>query len=149
MMKKHLLAIGLNFSAVLVLAALIIAPLYFAKNLTQVAGVKSESPYLLVSQIEKFPGMKLAQTQNIYTVSFIKQSQSQAYLSILIINNPTNEPKIYTVQNQQTENKFFFGDDLNNLQLKINIPPQTSVPVSLISQSSQDAQTASFQIKSE
>jgi len=146
-MKKHILAITFNFSAILLLAALIIAPIYFAKNFTQVAGVKSESPYLLVSQTEKFPGMTFSQSASTYTIAFTKQASSQAYLSIFIINNPTNEPKSYTIQNQSSENKFFFGEDLNSLQNKINVPAQVSVPISVLSHSTSDKQTATFQIQ--
>ena len=48
----------LNFSAVLLLSALIVGPLLIAKNMAKVAGVKSESKFLVVSQIQKFPNLK-------------------------------------------------------------------------------------------
>lgn len=148
-MKHHLLTITLNFSAAALLLVLIATPIYFAKNFTQVAGVKSESQYLLVSQTEKFPGMTFSQLQNTYTIYFTKQAPSQAYLSIIILNNPTNNTKTYTINNQSTENKLFFGEDLNNQQTKINIPAQASTPISLLSQSPTDAQSVTFQIQAD
>lgn len=146
-MKHHFLTIALNFSAVLLLFVLIISPIYFAKNFAQVAGVKSESAYLLVSQTEKFPDMTFSQSQNTYTITFKKQAPSQAYLSIIIINNPTGETKTYTIKNQSNENKLFFGENLNNQQIKINMPAQSSAPISLFSQSTTDTQSATFQIQ--
>jgi hypothetical protein len=146
-MKHRLLTIALNFSAAALLLILITTPIYFAKNITQVAGVKSESQYLLVSQTEKFPGMTFGQLGNTYTITFTKQSPSQAFLSILIINNPTNETKTYSIKNQAAERKLFFGENLNNQQIKINVPPQSSTPISLLSQSDVDTQSVTFQIQ--
>lgn len=146
-MKNHLLSIGLNFSAVMLLISLFASPIYFAKNFTQVAGIKSESPYLLVSQVGKFPGMTFTEADNSYSISFTKQAPSQAYLSILIINNPTNKAKTYSITNQSTENKLSFGGDLKDQQTKISVPPQSSVPISLLSQSTANSQSATFQIE--
>ncbi|MEK7581432.1 MAG: hypothetical protein AAB512_04055 [Patescibacteria group bacterium] len=146
-MKHHLATIVYNLLAVFFLVSLIAAPIYFAKNFAQVAGVKSESPYLLVSQTEKFPSMTFSQSQNTYTITLTKQVPSQAYLSIIIVNNPTSETKTYTIKNQSTENKLFFGENLNNQLIKINIPSQSSTPISLLSQSATDAQSVTFQIQ--
>ncbi len=145
-MKHHFLTIGLNFSAVVLLLALIMAPIYFAKNFAQVAGVKSQSNYLLVSQIDKFPGMTFSQSGQNYTINFTKQATSQAYLAILIINNPTNVAKTYTIKSNNSKNTLFFGEDLKNQQTKINIPAQSSAPISLLSQSPQDTKSTTFQI---
>lgn len=144
---KHLAIIISNSLAVLLLLALVATPIYFARNFAQVAGVKTESSYLLISQIEKFPGMALKQESNNYSISFTKQAQSQAYLSIFIINNPTNGTKTYTILNSSTENTAFFGESLNNREITISVPPQSSVPISLISSSQTAAQAASFQIQ--
>ncbi len=146
-MKHHVLTIALNFSAAALLLALIATPIYFAKNFVQVAGVKSESQYLLVSQIDKFPGMTFSQSQNTYTITFTKQAPSQAYLAPIIINNPTNDTKTYTINNQSTQNKLFFGENLNDQQITINVPSQSSTPVSLLSQSKADTQLITFQIQ--
>ena len=136
-MKHHpLLKICLNFSAVILLLALIITPFYFAKNFSQVAGVKSQSPYLVVSQVEKFPGMTLTQDAASFQISFTKQGASQAYLGVLIVNNPTNETKKYSLQESSTNNNVFFGEDLQNQLTQISMPPQTSVPVSILSSDS-------------
>ena len=146
-MKHNILTVTLNFSATALLLVLIATPIYFAKNFTQVAGVKSESQYLLVSQTEKFPGMTFSQSANNYTITFTKQAKSQAYLSVVIINNPTSQTKTYTIKNQSLENKLFFGENLISQQIKINIPSQSSAPISLLSQSPQDAQSVTFQIQ--
>lgn len=146
---KHLTTIIVNSLALLVLMSLVAAPIYVARNFAQVAGVKTESSYLLISQIEKFPGMALKQESNNYSISFTKQAQSQAYLSIFIINNSTNGTKTYTILNSSTENTAFFGESLNNREITISVPPQSSVPISLLSQSPLDAQSASFQIQAE
>lgn len=148
-MNKYLLRIVTNTLAVFVLLTLIAAPIYFAKNFAQVAGVKSQSNYLLVSQIDKFPGMTFSQLGQNYTINFTKQATSQAYLALFIINNPTNGAKTYTIKSNNSKNTLFFGEDLKNQQSKINIPTQSSAPISLLSQSPQDTQSATFQILSD
>lgn len=147
--KHHLTTIIYNFLAVVLLVSLIAAPIYFAKNFAQVAGVKSQSNYLLVSQIDKFPGMTFSQSGQNYTINFTKQATSQAYLQVFIINNPTNGAKTYTIKSNNSKNTLFFGEDLKNQQTKINIPAQSSAPISLLSQSPQDTQSATFQILSD
>ncbi len=148
-MKKYLVKIVTNTLAVFLLLVLIAAPIYFAKNFAQVAGIKSQSNYLLVSQIDKFPGMTLSQSGQNYTINFTKQATSQAYLAIFIINNPTNNAKTYTIVTNNAKNTLFFGEDLNNLQNKINIPAQSSAPISLLSQSPQNSQSVTFQIQAD
>lgn len=148
-MNKYLLRIITNTLAVFVLLALIAAPIYFAKNFAQVAGVKSQSNYLLVSQIDKFPGMTFSQSGQNYTINFTKQAISQAYLALFIINNPTNSAKTYTIKSNTGKNVLFFGEDLKNQQSKINIPAQSSAPISLLSNSNINTQSATFQILSD
>src|SRR3989344_7089853 len=140
MKHQPLLTITLNFFAVILLVSLIAAPIYFAKNFAQVAGVKSEASYIASSQVDKFPQMKLEQEGDSYKISFTKQAASQAYLSVLIITNPTKESRQYTIIQPSGANKAFFGEDVNNLQREVKIPPQTSVPISLISTSNQNDQ---------
>lgn len=144
-MRHHLALLVANSLAVFVLLALFASPLYFARNFAKIAGVKSESAYLLISQVEKFPGMGFGQLDNNYSLTFTKNSPSQAYLSILIINNPTGENKTYTIKSASTANKLFFGEDLGSLNTKISVPSQTSVPISLFSPATAD-QFLQFQI---
>jgi len=143
--KRHFSVAISNSLAVLLLLALVVTPFYFAKNFTQVAGVKSESAYLLVSQAGKFPGMTFTEADNSYSISFSKQAPSQAYLRVLILNNPSKESKTYTINNASVDNTLFFGEDLKNPVTKISMPAQTSVPISLISRGVSD-QTLDFQI---
>jgi len=138
---------AVNFLAVVALFSLIAAPIYFAQNFAHVAGVKTQSQYLLVSQVEKFPGMTFSQGQDSYTLSFTKLAQSQAYLSVIILNNPTNESKTYTIKNQSPQSHFFFGDNLNSQKTKVSVPSQSTVSISLMSQSDNNSQSASFQIQ--
>jgi hypothetical protein len=148
-MKHNLLKVTLNFSAVVLLLALIITPIYFATNFAQVSGVKSQSNYLLVSQIDKFPGMTFSQSGQNYTINFTKQATSQAYLALFIINNPTNGAKTYKIMSNNSKNTLFFGEDLKNQLNKINIPAQSSAPISLLSESPSDVQTVTFQMSSD
>lgn len=127
--------ITLNFLAIILLIGLIATPIYFAKNLTKVSGIKSESKYLVISQVEKFPGMVFAQSDNQYIINFTKLGPSQAYLGVLVVNNPTDHTQTYSLD---PSNTVFFGQDLDNRLTQISIPPKTSVPISLFSDESQD-----------
>jgi len=145
-MKSNFLAITLNFFAVSLLVSLLGAPLYFASQFTKVAGVKTEASYIASSQVDKFPQMKLEQEGDNYKIYFTKQARSQAYLSMLIITNPTREARSYTIIQSSAANSAFFGEDVNNLQAGVKIPPSTSVPISLVSTSDGESQTIEFTI---
>ena len=134
MANHHFLKISLNFAAVILLLTLVVTPFYFARQFSQVSGVKSETQYLVVSQVEKFPGMYLSQTGNRYEISFERQNPSQAYMAVLIVNNPTNKAKTYSLQASSGATTAFFGEDLDSLLTQINVPAGVSVPISLISQ---------------
>lgn len=134
-MKSKILAIIANTFAVFLLTALIIAPIYFANNFSQVAGVKTESKYLLISQTDKFPQMKFSQEDKRYQLTFQKQGNSQAFLSVFILNNPTAIAQSYTINVNSGQGNIFFGDDINNQQTTVTVPPSASVPISMISTS--------------
>lgn len=148
MFKNHLQNGLPNFSAILLLGALIASPIYFAKNITKVAGVKSQSPYLLISQVEKFPQMTMSQTGNEYTLSFTKQAPKQAYQSVFILNNPTSETKTYQISNRSQSNSAFFGEDINKIQTKVTVPAQASTSISLLSSSKESTENALFSLES-
>ena len=137
--------------AIILLLVLIGTPLYFAKNFAKVAGVKSAAKFLVVSQIEKFPNLILSQSGDKYEISFTKYALQQAYLSVLIINNPTQTSQKYSLEVASGEAKLFFGEDLKNLSTQISVPSTTSVPVSLLSpkEASTSSQTVEFRIKVE
>lgn len=146
-MNSQLIKITLNFSAVVFLIGLIATPFFFAKNFTQVAGVKSQSKYLVASQVEKFPGMRLIQEADRFQISFEKLGPAQAYLGVLVINNPTNETKTYSLEVTQGSTKVFFGEDLDNSLTKISVPAFASVPISLFSaELPPENQTVEFRI---
>lgn len=147
-MKHHFLKITLNFLAVVLLISLIATPLYFARNFAKVAGVKSQSKYLLVSQIEKFPNMALAQKADRYLIAFEKLGPSQAFLGILIVNNPTNSTHTYKVEVTDGQAELFFGEDIGQREDQISLPSTASVPVSLYSGEEDTAasQTVEFRI---
>jgi|SRR3989344_5321905 len=132
-MKHHFAKITLNFLAVVLLIGLIATPFYFARNFARVAGVKSQSQFLVVSQVEKFPEMILSQEADRYQITFTKLGPSQAYLGVLIINNPTNQTQTYDLKVTSGSAQVFFGEDLNNQLTQISTPSQASVPVSLFS----------------
>ena len=133
MNENKLLKITLNFLAVVLLIGLIATPFFFAKNFARVAGVKSQSQFLVVSQVEKFPEMILSQEADRYQITFTKLGPSQAYLGVLIINNPTNQTQTYDLKVTSGSAQVFFGEDLNNQLTQISTPSQASVPVSLFS----------------
>lgn len=138
----------LNSLAVVLLIGLIITPFYFAQNFVRVAGVKSESKYLIISQVEKFGGMTFLQNASQYQIAFSKLGASQAFLGVLILNNPGAAVQTYSIEVLAGEANVFFGEDLNNQLLTIAIPPQTSVPISIYSgiASGLDSQTVEFTI---
>ena len=139
--------IFVNISAVLVLTALIAGPLLIAKNMAKVAGVKSESKFLVVSQIEKFPNLALTQRDNAYSISYTKQGPAQAYIGVLIVNNPTETTQTYTIERISGEAQPFFGEDLGSQLTKISVPSQASVPISILSDTVSQTQTVEFRIQ--
>lgn len=132
-MKKLIPIIFLNFATFATLMALFGAPVYFAHNFAQVAGVKSESAYLLVSQIAKFPNLKYEQVGEDHKISIVKQAESQVFLSVFIINNPTGTNKTYSINTAKGESTVFFGENLKNQQTKIDAPAGSSIPISILS----------------
>lgn len=128
-MKLHIVKITTNFFAILSLLALISAPIYFASKFTNVAGVKSESKYLIISQTEEFPGMKFSQEGTTYTLAL--PDSAEAYLAVLILNNPTNQSRTYTIVDND---KVFFGENLEDKITVVSLPAGLSIPVSVLSQ---------------
>ena len=149
---KYLFAkITFNFIAVILFISLVASPLYFAKNMAKVAGVKSESRYLVVSQIEKFPNFALTQRDDTYSISYSKQGPSQAYIGVLIVNNPTETTQTYNLEIISGEAKPFFGENPDDQSTKVTVPSQASVPLSLFSdaRSESENQTVEFRIQAE
>ena len=92
--------------------------------------------------------MFLSQVGDRYEISFERQNPSQAYLSVLIVNNHTDETRTYSLQASSGATTAFFGEDLENLITKINVPAGVSVPISLFSQGdSSSTQTIEFTIQ--
>ena len=148
MKKRHFLLYFVNFSLVLLLIGLLFTPLYFAKNFAKVSGIKTESKFLLVSQVEKFPGMTFSQNQDKFTISFTKLGPSQAYLGVLILNNPTDRPYNYQIIQASEKAIVFFGEDLTNPLTKITLPSQVSILISFLSEEvTSEAQTVEFKIE--
>lgn len=147
-MYKLALVIFANMLAVFLLVGLIAGPIYFAKNMAKVAGVKSESRYLAVSQIEKFPNLNLTQRENAYSISYTKQGLAQAYLGVLIVNNPTVATQTYSIERISGQTQPFFGENPDDQQTNVTVPAGASVPLSLFSgeESTNSNQTAEFAI---
>ncbi|OGD88083.1 hypothetical protein A2870_04535 [Candidatus Curtissbacteria bacterium RIFCSPHIGHO2_01_FULL_41_11] len=143
---NHFTKITLNFLSIVLLVSLIAAPIYFATSFAKVAGVKNASKYLIVSQVDKFPNLTLSQTADLYKLTFSKIGESQAFLDILIINNPTTESQTYTINVSKGDAKIFFGHDIANRQSKISTPAGSSVPISLYSQGGTSDQFVEFSI---
>ena len=148
MNPKSLSKVAVNFFAIVTLASLLIIPLYFAKNLGKVAGVKNQSKYLLVSQIENFPNLSLSQTENIYSVTFAKFGQNQAYIGVFIINNPTDTTQTYEIEKLAGSATPFFGEYPSTKVQEISLPQSTSATISIISEGETQAnQIVEFKIK--
>lgn len=141
----------LNFLTVVLLVGLIATPIYFAKNFAKVSGAKSESSYLVVSQVEKFPNLSLTQEAEKYSITYSKLGSSQAFLGVLILNNPTKETQTYDIAKLSGEASVFFGQNLNDQKTQISVPSATSVPISLFSseESTVSTQTVEFTVNSE
>ena len=145
---KYLFAkITFNFIAVILFISLVASPLYFAKNMAKVAGVKSESRYLVVSQIEKFPNLILAQRENTYSISYTKQGSQQAFLGVLIVNNPTKTVQTYTIERISGEAKAFFGENLDDQSTRVTVPARVSISLSLFSDTGSDTETQTVEFK--
>lgn len=143
-MKNHLANIIANFSLVVILVVLIATPMYFAKNFTQVAGVKTQSQYLLVSQVEKFPNLKLNQESENYSVTWNKTASHLAFTGVFILNNPTKTPLSYKIETKNGSAEVFFGEDIENKLIEVLLPSSTSAPVSIYAP--ENVQTAQFRI---
>jgi hypothetical protein len=141
----NFLKITTNFLAVILLISLIATPFLFARNFAKVAGVKSESKFLVISQVEEFPSMTFSQFQDKYAISFTKLGPSQAYLGVLIVNNPTKDTQTYTLQKVSGYAQPFFGEDPENQLTKISVPSTASAPISLLS--GEEAITASQKVE--
>lgn len=143
--------IVLNFLAIVLLAGLIATPIYFAKNFAKVSGVKSQSSYLIASQIDKFSNLSLAQVGEKYKISYSKLGSSQAFLGILILHNPTEETQTYGIAKLSGQGTVFFGQNLDDQKTQISAPSLTSVPISLYSgeESTTSTQTVEFTVNSE
>ena len=146
-MKNLLSIFVLNFATIAILLTLFGAPMYFAHNFAQVAGVKTESAYLLVSQVAKFPNLTYEQIGESNKVSITKQAQSQAFLSVFILNNPTKTNKTYSIDVLSGDSKVFFGEDLKNQQTQITAPAGSSIPISILSKSISNQDSVEFQIQ--
>ena len=145
-MSHHLFKITLNFLAVVLLISLVAIPFFFAKNFSQIAGVKTATLYLVISQIEKFPNLILSQSGDRFTINYTKYGDNQAFLGVLIINNPTDRTQSYSLEVTSGQAKVFFGEDLDNPITEISVPSSASVPISLLSSQefSSENQTVEF-----
>lgn len=148
MVIKPFIKITLNSLAIVLLLSLLATPFYFAKNIGKVAGVKSQSKYFLVSQIENFPNLSYSQTQDTYKVNFTKFGQKQAYINVFIINNPTENTQVYKIEKISGNATVFFGEDTENKVQKISLPQSTSSTLSIISEEeNQENQIVEFKIE--
>lgn len=134
-MKHHLLKITLNLLAVFVLISLVAAPFYFAHKSTDIAGVTSQSAFLLISQIEKFPQMKFSQDGTKYTLAL--PNSANAYLGVLILTNPTGSTKTYSIESRHG---IFFGENLEDQISSVSLPSGTSIPISIFSREDKEVE---------
>ncbi len=153
MKPRHFLVVSTNFLATLVLITLIAGPFYFAKNFAKVdmvAGAKTQVPYTITSQTDKFPNMTTNQNGNITKISFTKIGPTQAFLGVLILSNPQNQARNYNLEVISGKAKLFFGQDLENQITQVPLGAKAPVPISLFSgsESSASSQTVEFKIVS-
>lgn len=146
---KHLVAYIANFAAIILLLVIITLPFYFARHMSKVAGIKSTVPYLITSQIEKFPNVSLTQQGQIYQISYTKLSPSQEFQELLILTNPTSSTQTYRILNISGRSRVFFGKVVKNQTAQISLPSGSSVPISLFSDSQDQTFSAAFQIETQ
>lgn len=138
----------LNFTAVLVLLILVAAPIYFARNVSQVAGVKNSVNFAVISQVDKFANMSLNQENNIFEISFQKIGPSQAFLAPISLLNPTSSTKTYEIRVTSGSADVFFGENYEDTKTKISLPLGSSAPVSIFSNDGQtNEQVVQFTIE--
>jgi hypothetical protein len=65
-------------------------------------------------------------------LTFQKQGNSQAFLSVFILNNPTAKAQSYTIQVNSGQASVFFGDDIGNQQTTVTVSPSASIPISMV-----------------
>ena len=140
-MHKFALMMFVNISSVLLLVALIVGPLLIARNMAKVAGVKSESRFLVVSQVEKFPNLSMGQTGDKYSISFTKQGQSQVFIGVLIVNNPTGTTQAYSIGRISGDAQPFFGENPDDQLTKVTVPASASIALSLFSDAGSETET--------
>lgn len=133
-----------NFLAVVVLAALFSGPFYFASNFTKVAGIKTVTPYKITFQTDQFPNLHFVDTGSKYQIAFSKIGPSQAFLKVLLLENPSNQSRLYTLQVSAGDAKVFFGDKIEDQKTRVYLKPQDAAPISLISET--ENQTVEFRI---
>lgn len=149
MKSRHIASAVANFTAFLVLSTIIAAPFYLAKNITKVAGIKSTVPYLITSQIEKFPNVSLTQQGQIYQISYTKLSPNQEFQELLILTNPTSSTQTYRILNISGQARVYFGKVAENHASQISLPAAASAPISLFSDSQDQTFSAAFQIETQ
>ncbi len=152
MKPRHLYLVILNFMAVFALLLLLGTPFFFASIISKpagVAGAKTQNNFLIVSQVDKFPNVKLVQEDGLYKITFEKISQSQAITSLLLITNPTNQAQKYEILKSNGKAEVFFGEDLQNRETTILAPSSVTIPISIYSsgESTSSSQTVDFQIE--
>ena len=152
MKPKHVYLVFINLIAVFVLLLLLGTPFYFASTISKpasIAGAKSQRPYMIISQVDKFPNVKLSQQEDNYKITFEKIAPSQAFTSLLLITNPTNRSQNYSIIKTGGDAEIFFGEDLENRQTSVLAPSSVSIPISIYSakESSASSQTVDFQIE--
>jgi len=152
MKPKHVYLVFINLIAVFVLLLLLGTPFYFASTISKpasIAGAKSQRPYMIISQVDKFPNVKLSQQEDNYKITFSKIAPSQAFTSLLLITNPTNRTQSYKIVKTAGDAEVFFGENLKNRQTSVLAPSSVSIPISVYSakESSASSQTVDFQIE--
>ena len=148
---RHLFFAPANFLSTVVLLTLMIAPFYFARNFAKVdniAGVKTEVPYLITSQADKFPNLTITQNNNKYKIFFQKIGSAQAFLGVLTLKNPKSQPQAYSLKVTSGTAKLFFGQNLEEQKDQITLNFGASGEISIFSspEASASSQTVEFKV---
>lgn len=147
MKLNHALSAFANFASVVVLLVLVLSPFFLAQNISKVAGVKITVPYLVTSQIQKFPNVSFFQEGETYRFSYAKSSLNQEYQGLLVLTNPTSQSQTYSISRLSGYADIYFGEDSKASETKITLPAGSSVPISLFSGSLDQTLLVEFNIK--
>lgn len=133
MTLKNVVAYIANLLAVVNLILIIALPFFLANRMVKVAGIKTAIPYLISSQIQRFPNLTFSQEGQTYSLIYSQFAPSQTYQSVLILTNTAAGTQNFSLVSVSGQGQVFFGEDPKIKVKQIALPSGASTPISLFS----------------